>query len=233
MTAKILKLETDSEFNNNTVIKGTEYLSLEAGSVINNSNILSDSYVYIKADGKLLNNETGHIISKDSYLEAGNIENIRGRILSGSTLAMIADTLVRNNLGEIHSGEQTYVKVSNGKFENIGESEISVTESMPQLPESVPEREKSRKRGKMKPSVSEVMNTGPIYTVDAKINDSSFTSSGNIIVDVKGDVINRDSGKITASGTLQIKVDNVYNLSKMITSNDGKFVLIGAGGTLK
>ena len=102
MTAKILKLETDSEFNNNTVIKGTEYLSLEAGSVINNSNILSDSYVYIKADGKLLNNETGHIISKDSYLEAGNIENIRGRILSGSTLAMIADTLVRNNLGEIH-----------------------------------------------------------------------------------------------------------------------------------
>ncbi len=233
VTAKILRLQTNAEFNNNTVIKGTEYLSLEAGNVINNSKLLSDDYVYIKTNGKLLNSETGHIISKDSYLEAGNIENVRGKILSDATLTMIADTLVRNNLGEIHSGEQTYVKVANGKFENIGESEISITESMPQETRSVSFIGITRKKGKMKPAVSQIMNTEPIYTVNAQINDSNFTSNGNIIMDVKGDVINRDGGKIKADGALQIKADNVYNLSKMITSNNGKFVLIGAGGTLK
>nr|WP_232053236.1 hemagglutinin repeat-containing protein [Leptotrichia trevisanii] len=233
VAARILSLQTNSDFDNNHLLKGNEYLSIKANNVTNSGQMLSDKYVYVKADGRLVNGLTGRIVSNgDSFLEAQAIENNRGNILANGTLTMIADTLIRNDLGRIHSGTGTYGVVRNGRFENIGQSNVEIIENVNSSlgVSGVPSRTgRFRTRS---PRVQNILNDRPTYTMNASSESSDITSDGFIALDVNGDMINRDAGNIEAKGIAQIKANNVYNISRMATSQDGNTVLVGAGGRI-
>ena len=234
VAARILSLQTNSDFDNNHLLKGNEYLSIKANNVTNSGQILSDEYVYVKADGQLVNGLTGRIVSNgDSFIEARTIENNRGNILANGTLTMIADTLIRNDLGRIHSGTGTYGVVRNGRFENIGQSNVEIIENVNSSlgVSGVPTR--AGKLTGRNPKVQNMLNDKPTYSINASSQSSNITSDGFIALDVNGDVINRDGGNIEAGGIAQIKASNVYNISKMAASSDGNTVLIGAGGRIR
>ena len=228
VVSRILSIQTSSDFTNSTDLKGNEYLSIAADNITNNGKLLSDEMIYAKTDGKLLN--TGEINSLgESYLEGLEIENRRGIILSTGSLTMIADSLVRNNSGEIHSDSGIYVQVNNGRFENIGESTVELVENVATA------NTVNGKSGKTKlpDSFKNVFNAAPAYSMAMDSKDSDITSGGDVVLNVNGDVINRDGGRIVSDGITQIKANNVYNISKTETSRDGNTMLIGAGGEIR
>ena len=234
VAARILSLQTNSDFDNSHLLKGNEYLSIKANNVTNSGQMLSDEYVYVKADGQLVNGLTGRIVSNgDSFIETRTIENNRGNILANGTLTMIADTLIRNDLGRIHSGTGTYGVVRNGRFENIGQSNVEIIENVNSSlgVSGVPTR--AGKLTGRNPRVQNMLNDKPTYSINASSQSSNITSDGFIALDVNGDVINRDGGNIEAGGIAQIKANNIYNISKMAASSDGNTVLIGAGGRIR
>ena len=213
VAARILSIQTGSPFENSHNLKGNEYLSVRAQNIANGGQMLSDKYVYVKADGRLVNGLTGRIVSNgDSFLEAQAIENNRGNILANGTLTMIADTLIRNDLGRIHSGTGTYGVVRNGRFENIGQSNVEIIENVNSNlgASGVPSRTVFGRAGQSR-GVKNVLNDKPAYTMNASSESSNITSDGFIALDVNGDVINRDAGNIEAKGITQIKANNVYN----------------------
>ena len=129
ITAGILGLETGGDIDNRNRISGRESLSVEAGNISNSGRIVSGGSLYIGASGRIYNGEGGKIEGAgDIHMEGSEIENIRGEILSGGSLSLIADTLIRNSLGEIYSGGGIYGEVKDGYFENVGQSSIAITE---------------------------------------------------------------------------------------------------------
>ena len=233
VTARILNIQAGADLENSHSLKGNEYLSVRARNISNGGQMLSDEYVHVKADGRLANGPSGRIASNgDIFLEAQSIENNRGNILANGTLTMIADSLIRNDLGRIHSGTGTYGVVRNGRFENIGRSNVEIIENVnSSLGISGVQTRTGRFRARS-PRVQNVLNDRPTYSMNASSESSDITSDGFIALDVNGDVVNRDAGKIEAKGITQIKANNVYNISRMAASRDGNTVLVGAGGRI-
>ena len=118
IVAKVLKLETGKNLENEKEIKGTEALILTGDNILNKGNILSDDYLELIAKNKLINEGTGTIEGLgNTYLKAGSIYN-SGNILSNTDVVLISDMLIRNNTGAIKS-ENVYAEIKNGALENI------------------------------------------------------------------------------------------------------------------
>lgn len=90
LTARVLYLSTESDFDNAHSVKGKEYLSVEAKDISNDSQLLSDSTVYLKADNIYNRNRLevrpdgtyrirsgGSIEGQDVYLE------VEGKVVNG------------------------------------------------------------------------------------------------------------------------------------------------------
>ncbi|WP_158612557.1 hypothetical protein, partial [Leptotrichia sp. OH3620_COT-345] len=128
-------------------------------------------------------------------------------------LVLIAETLIRNNVGEIKSKGDIYGEVRNGRIENVGISEANIKEVIREVAVGVEETGyrgkrfggigRKNKRGKTEKITEKVLN---IYT-----EDSAIMSEGNILIKAeKGDVVNKDGGRIEGKG-ISIKAINVYN----------------------
>jgi putative uncharacterized protein (fragment) len=233
VTARILNIQAGADLENSHSLKGNEYLSVRARNISNGGQMLSDEYVHVKADGRLANGPSGRIASNgDIFLEAQSIENNRGNILANGTLTMIADSLIRNDLGRIHSGTGTYGVVRNGRFENVGRSNVEIIENVNSSLGISGVQTRTGRFMARSPRVQNVLNDRPTYSMNASSESSDITSDGFIALDVNGDVVNRDAGKIEAKGITQIRANNVYNISRMAASRDGNTVLVGAGGRI-
>ena len=127
ITARVLTLDTGSSvLNNARNIRGEEGLSISSLNIINDGNILSGGTLLVNARGKVYNSATGLMSGKNVQVDAEMIENNRGKILSDGSLSLIAETLIRNDNGIVDSKDEMYLKVANGRLENIGTSEILI-----------------------------------------------------------------------------------------------------------
>ena len=90
LTARILHLSTKTDFANEHLVKGSEYLSVVAKDIINDSKLESDKVVYVKADnvynrnrlevqgdGTYKINSGGVIKGEDVYFE------VTGKVVNG------------------------------------------------------------------------------------------------------------------------------------------------------
>jgi len=99
IAARILTVDTGtSDITNARNIKGEEGVVLKAGNVTNDGNILSGGTLLVNAGGKVYNSATGLMSGKNVHVDAGMIENNRGKILSDGSLSLIAETLIKKGV---------------------------------------------------------------------------------------------------------------------------------------
>ena len=228
ITARVLTLDTGSSVLNNAMnIRGEEGLSISSLNIINEGNILSGGTVLINARGKVYNGATGLMSGKNVQVDAGMIENNRGKILSDGSLSLIAETLIRNDNGIVDSKDEMYLKVANGRLENIGTSEILIDYVKKQTG-TQPETKK-KTFGRRAVMVLDEAAQEQERVLNINMKDSIIRSGKNLYMDINGDVINSDGGKIAASEELGIKANNVYNIGKYIQDVQKNELVSGAG----
>ena len=232
IAARVLSVDTGtSNITNVKNIKGEEGVVLKAGNVTNEGNILSGGTVLINAKGKVYNSTTGLMSGKNVQMDAGIIENNRGKILSDGSLSLIAETLIRNDNGIVDSKDEMYLKVANGKFENTGTSEIQIDYVKKQTGTQPETKKKTFGRRAVTVLDEAVQEQERILNINTK--DSVIRSGKNLYMDINGDVVNSDGGKITAAEELGIKANNVYNIGKYIQDVQKNELVSGAGGRIE
>ena len=228
ITARVLTLDTGSSVLNNAMnIRGEEGLSISSLNIINEGNILSGGTVLINARGKVYNGATGLMSGKNVQVDAGMIENNRGKILSDGSLSLIAETLIRNDNGIVDSKDEMYLKVANGRLENIGTSEILIDYVKKQT--GIQPETKKKTFGRRAVMVLDEAAQEQERVLNINMKDSIIRSGKNLYMDINGDVINSDGGKIAASEELGIKANNVYNIGKYIQDVQKNELVSGAG----
>ena len=232
IAARILTVDTGtSDITNARNIKGEEGVVLKAGNVTNDGNILSGGTVLINARGKVYNSATGLMSGKNVHVDAGMIENNRGKILSDGSLSLIAETLIRNDNGIVDSKDEMYLKVANGRLENIGTSEILIDYVKKQTGTQPETKKKTFGRRAVTVLDEAVQEQERVLNINMK--DSVIRSGKNLYMDINGDVINSDGGKIVAGEELGIKANNVYNIGKYIQDVQNNELVSGAGGRIE
>ena len=232
IAARVLSVDTGtSDITNVKNIKGEEGVVLKAGNVTNDGNILSGGTVLINARGKVYNSATGLMSGKNVQMDAGMIENNRGKILSDGSLSLIAETLIRNDNGIVDSKDEMYLKVANGRLENMGTSEVSVEYVKKQTGTQPETKKKTFGRRAVKALDEAVQEQERVLNINTK--DSVIRSGKNLYMDINGDVVNSDGGKIAAAEELGIKANNVYNIGKYIQDVQKNELVSGAGGRIE
>ena len=168
---------------------------------------------------------------KNIQMDAGVIENNRGKILSDGSLSLIAETLIRNDNGIVDSKDEMYLKVANGRLENMGTSEVSVEYVKKQTGTQPETKKKTFGRRAVTALDEAVQEQERILNINTK--DSVIRSGKNLYMDINGDVVNSDGGKITAAEELGIKANNVYNIGKYIQDVQKNELVSGAGGRIE
>ena len=232
ITARVLTLDTGSSVLNNAMnIRGEEGLSISSLNIINEGNILSGGTLLVNARGKVYNSATGLMSGKNVQVDAGMIENNRGKILSDGSLSLIAETLIRNDNGIVDSKDEMYLKVANGRLENTGTSEILIDYVKKQTGTQPETKKKTFGRRAVMVLDEAVQEQERVLNINMK--DSVIRSGKNLYMDINGDVINSDGGKITAAEELGIKANNVYNIGKYIQDVQKNELVSGAGGRIE
>lgn len=232
IAARVLSVDTGtSDITNVKNIKGEEGVVLKAGNVTNDGNILSGGTLLVNAGGKVYNSATGLMSGKNIQMDAGVIENNRGKILSDGSLSLIAETLIRNDNGIVDSKDEMYLKVANGRLENMGTSEVSV-EYVKKQTGTQPETKKKIFGRRAVTALDEAVQEQE-RILNINIKDSVIRSGKNLYMDINGDVVNSDGGKITAAEELGIKANNVYNIGKYIQDVQKNELVSGAGGRIE
>jgi len=232
ITARVLTLDTGSSVLNNVMnIRGEEGLSISSLNIINEGNILSGGTVLINARGKVYNGATGLMSGKNVQVDAGMIENNRGKILSDGSLSLIAETLIRNDNGIVDSKDEMYLKVANGRLENIGTSKILIDYVKKQTGTQPETKKKTFGRRAVMVLDEAVQEQERVLNINMK--DSVIRSGKNLYMDINGDVVNSDGGKIAAGEELGIKANNVYNIGKYIQDVQKNELVSGAGGRIE
>ena len=232
ITARVLTLDTGSSvLNNARNIRGEEGLSISSLNIINEGNILSGGTLLVNARGKVYNSATGLMSGKNVHVDAGMIENNRGKILSDGSLSLIAETLIRNDNGIVDSKDEMYLKVANGRLENTGTSEILIDYVKKQTGTQPETKKKTFGRRAVMVLDEAVQEQERVLNINMK--DSVIRSGKNLYMDINGDVINSDGGKITAAEELGIKANNVYNIGKYIQDVQKNELVSGAGGRIE
>ena len=232
ITARVLTLDTGSSvLNNARNIRGEEGLSISSLNIINDGNILSGGTLLVNAGGKVYNSATGLMSGKNVHVDAGMIENNRGKILSDGSLSLIAETLIRNDNGIVDSKDEMYLKVANGRLENIGTSEILIDYVKKQTGTQPETKKKTFGRRAVTVLDEAVQEQERVLNINMK--DSVIRSGKNLYMDINGDVVNSDGGKIAAAEELGIKANNVYNIGKYIQDVQKNELVSGAGGRIE
>ena len=232
ITARVLTLDTGSSvLNNARNIRGEEGLSISSLNIINDGNILSGGTLLVNARGKVYNSATGLMSGKNVQVDAEMIENNRGKILSDGSLSLIAETLIRNDNGIVDSKDEMYLKVANGRLENIGTSEILIDYVKKQTGTQPETKKKTFGRRAVMVLDEAVQEQERVLNINMK--DSVIRSGKNLYMDINGDVINSDGGKIAASEEIGIKANNVYNIGKYIQDVQKNELVSGAGGRIE
>ncbi len=232
ITARVLTLDTGSSVLNNAMnIRGEEGLSISSLNIINEGNILSGGTLLVNARGKVYNSATGLMSGKNVHVDAGMIENNRGKILSDGSLSLIAETLIRNDNGIVDSKDEMYLKVANGRLENIGTSEILIDYVKKQTGTQPETKKKTFGRRAVTVLDEAVQEQERVLNINMK--DSVIRSGKNLYMDINGDVVNSDGGKIAAGEELGIKANNVYNIGKYIQDVQKNELVSGAGGRIE
>ena len=232
IAARVLSVDTGtSDIMNVKNIKGEEGVVLKAGNVTNDGNILSGGTLLVNAGGKVYNSATGLMSGKNIQMDAGMIENNRGKILSDGSLSLIAETLIRNDNGIVDSKDEMYLKVANGRLENTGTSEIQIDYVKKQTGTQPETKKKTFGRRAVTALDEAVQEQERVLNINMK--DSVIRSGKNLYMDINGDVINSDGGKITAAEELGIKANNVYNIGKYIQNVQKDELVSGAGGRIE
>lgn len=232
IAARVLSVDTGtSDITNVKNIKGEEGVVLKAGNVTNDGNILSGGTLLVNAGGKVYNSATGLMSGKNIQMDAGMIENNRGKILSDGSLSLIAETLIRNDNGIVDSKDEMYLKVANGRLENMGTSEVSVEYVKKQTGTQPETKKKTFGRRAVTVLDEAVQEQERILNINTK--DSVIRSGKNLYMDINGDVVNSDGGKIAAGEELGMKANNVYNIGKYIQDVQKNELVSGAGGRIE
>ena len=232
ITARVLTLDTGSSvLNNARNIRGEEGLSISSLNIINDGNILSGGTLLVNARGKVYNSATGLMSGKNVQVDAEMIENNRGKILSDGSLSLIAETLIRNDNGIVDSKDEMYLKVANGRLENIGTSELLIDYVKKQTGTQPETKKKTFGRRAVMVLDEAVQEQERVLNINMK--DSVIRSGKNLYMDINGDVINSDGGKIAASEEIGIKANNVYNIGKYIQDVQKNELVSGAGGRIE
>ena len=232
ITARVLTLDTGSSvLNNARNIRGEEGLSISSLNIINEGNILSGGTLLVNARGKVYNSATGLMSGKNVQVDAEMIENNRGKILSDGSLSLIAETLIRNDNGIVDSKDEMYLKVANGRLENTGTSEILIDYVKKQTGTQPETKKKTFGRRAVMVLDEAVQEQERVLNINMK--DSVIRSGKNLYMDINGDVINSDGGKIAASEEIGIKANNVYNIGKYIQDVQKNELVSGAGGRIE
>jgi len=232
ITARVLTLDTGSSvLNNARNIRGEEGLSISSSNIINDGNILSGGTLLVNARGKVYNSATGLMSGKNVQVDVEMIENNRGKILSDGSLSLIAETLIRNDNGIVDSKDEMYLKVANGRLENTGTSEILIDYVKKQTGTQPETKKKTFGRRAVMVLDEAVQEQERVLNINMK--DSVIRSGKNLYMDINGDVINSDGGKITAAEELGIKANNVYNIGKYIQDVQKNELVSGAGGRIE
>lgn len=232
IVARVLSVDTGtSDITNARNIKGEEGVVLKAGNVTNDGNILSGGTLLVNTGGKVYNSATGLMSGKNIQMDAGMIENNRGKILSDGSLSLIAETLIRNDNGIVDSKDEMYLKVANGRLENIGTSEILIDYVKKQTGTQPETKKKTFGRRAVTVLDEAVQEQERVLNINMK--DSVIRSGKNLYMDINGDVVNSDGGKITAGEELGIKANNVYNIGKYIQDVQKNELVSGAGGRIE
>ena len=232
IAARVLSVDTGtSDITNVKNIKGEEGVVLKAGNVTNDGNILSGGTLLVNTGGKVYNSATGLMSGKNVQMDAGMIENNRGKILSDGSLSLIAETLIRNDNGIVDSKDEMYLKVANGRLENTGTSEILIDYVKKQTGTQPETKKKTFGRRAVTVLDEAVQEQERILNINTK--DSVIRSGKNLYMDINGDVVNSDGGKITAGEELGIKANNVYNIGKYIQDVQKNELVSGAGGRIE
>ena len=232
IAARVLSVDTGtSDITNARNIKGEEGVVLKAGNVTNDGNILSGGTLLVNAGGKVYNSATGLMSGKNVQVDAGMIENNRGKILSDGSLSLIAETLIRNDNGIVDSKDEMYLKVANGRLENTGTSEVLIDYVKKQTGTQPETKKKTFGRRAVTALDEAVQEQERVLNINMK--DSVIRSGKNLYMDINGDVINSDGGKIAAAEELGIKANNVYNIGKYIQDVQKNELVSGAGGRIE
>ena len=232
ITARVLTLDTGSSvLNNARNIRGEEGLSISSLNIINDGNILSGGTLLVNARGKVYNSAIGLMSGKNVQVDAEMIENNRGKILSDGSLSLIAETLIRNDNGIVDSKDEMYLKVANGRLENTGTSEILIDYVKKQTGTQPETKKKTFGRRAVMVLDEAVQEQERVLNINMK--DSVIRSGKNLYMDINGDVINSDGGKITAAEEIGIKANNVYNIGKYIQDVQKNELVSGAGGRIE
>lgn len=232
IVARVLSVDTGtSDITNARNIKGEEGVVLKAGNVTNDGNILSGGTLLVNAGGKVYNSATGLMSGKNVQVDAGMIENNRGKILSDGSLSLIAETLIRNDNGIVDSKDEMYLKVANGRLENTGTSEVLIDYVKKQTGTQPETKKKTFGRRAVTALDEAVQEQERVLNINMK--DSVIRSGKNLYMDINGDVINSDGGKIAAAEELGIKANNVYNIGKYIQDVQKNELVSGAGGRIE
>ena len=124
-----------------------------------------------------------------------------------------------------------YLKVANGRLENMGTSEVSVEYVKKQTGTQPETKKKTFGRRAVTALDEAVQEQERVLNINMK--DSVIRSGKNLYMDINGDVVNSDGGKIAAGEELGIKANNVYNIGKYIQDVQKNELVSGAGGRIE
>nr|WP_314263751.1 hemagglutinin repeat-containing protein [uncultured Moellerella sp.] len=190
---------TASVINNQSgTIKSQTQLTLDAKEQIDNTagNLVAGNSVNLQA-GKSLNNQSGTINSQQVRVTTDNLNNAFGKLISQTTLDIIARQQVNNTKGFIGSGDKLTLAT-----QALVNNQQGTVQSDTQL--TLDAQRIDNQSGKILSGEQLVLNTA------TDLDNQSGTIYGKQVA-VSAKTINNQQGQIVGESTVDIKAKNALN----------------------
>ncbi|MBG3015522.1 hemagglutinin repeat-containing protein [Proteus mirabilis] len=202
-----LTLTANSIDNQSGTIKSQTKLALNAKEQIDNSagNLVAGNAVNLQA-GKSLNNQSGTINSQQVAVTTDNLNNALGKLISQTTLDIVAQQQVNNANGFIGSGDKLTLAT-----QNLVNSQQGTVQSETQS--NIHAKEIDNNKGQLLAGKDILLTTNALYSEKGNVSAKN--------VNIQADTINNIEGKIIGQDKLTIALNNLLNNTrgKLLTNN--------------
>ncbi|MEQ5126057.1 hemagglutinin repeat-containing protein [Providencia alcalifaciens] len=207
---------TASEINNQSgTIKSQTQLTLNAKDRVDNTagNLVAGKSIDLQA-GSGLNNQSGTVNSQKVTVTTDNLNNALGKLISQTTLDIVARQQVNNAQGFIGSGDSLSLKTTG----SVGNQQGTI-QSEAQL--AIEAKGINNTKGKILADQNLTLNAG------ADLDNQNGTIYGQEIA-LNAENIGNHSGQIVGENTVDIKAKNTLDNSKgKVIANQGLTATVG------
>ncbi|HEK1719888.1 TPA: hemagglutinin repeat-containing protein, partial [Proteus mirabilis] len=192
-----LTLTANSIDNQSGTIKSQTTLALNTKEQIDNhaGNLVAGNAVNLQA-GKSLNNQSGTINSQQVTVTTDNFNNALGKLISQTTLDIVARQQVNNTNGFIGSGDKLTLAT-----QNLVNNQQGTVQSDTRL--TVDAQHIDNQSGKILSGEQLVLNaTADLDNQSGTLYSKDITLNANKINNQQGDIVGENSVDITAKNTL-------------------------------